>query len=159
MNEIHLVAVNVRSALNVGAFFRTADAMGVSKIWLAGYTPTPEHESVRKTALGAENVIAWESIPDVIGCFDRLRADGLSIIGLECGRPGSVPLQDCAPVFPCAIVVGNEVEGLSGVQCACCDAIVEIPQLGSKESLNVSVAAGIALWHLRTRMSFFASPV
>lgn len=157
MDDIHLVAVNVRSALNVGSFFRTADALGVAKIWLAGYTPTPEHEAVQKTALGAEKTVSWESIPDVMGCFERLRKDGLSIIGLECGANGAY-LHRFMPTFPCALVVGNEVEGLSEMQRSACDAIVEIPQLGSKESLNVSVAAGIALWHLRAttpRMTSF----
>lgn len=147
MKEVHLVAVNVRSALNVGAFFRTADALGVCKIWLTGYTPTPEHVSVKKTALGAEKTVPWEKVIDPIACMERLKADGVQVIGLERVK-GAADLVAFTPSYPCAIVVGNEVEGLSKMQMARCDAIVEISQVGMKESLNVSVAAGIALWRV-----------
>ncbi|MFA5129385.1 MAG: TrmH family RNA methyltransferase [Patescibacteria group bacterium] len=148
MHSIHLVAINVRSALNVGSFFRTADAFGVEKVWLAGYTPTPNHASVKKTALGAEMTVKWESVPDAIACLERLRADGIKLIALECGVPRTISLRDVEIDGPCAIVVGNEVDGLSRLQMEKCDIIAEIPQVGTKESLNVSVTAGIGIWHL-----------
>lgn len=148
MPPVHLVAVNVRSALNVGSFFRTADSFGIEKVWLAGYTPTPDHLSVKKTALGAEASVPWESVPDAVGCLERLRSNGIKLIALECGVPGTVPLQDVKIDGPCAIVVGNEVDGLSKLQLEQCDIIAEIPQRGKKESLNVSVAAGVGLWHI-----------
>lgn len=147
MHQIHLVAINIRSALNVGSFFRSADAFGIHKIWLTGYSPTPEHEAVKKTALGAEATVAWEKVVDPIACLGRLRAEGVRIIGLERTK-GAKDLASYKPSCPCAIVVGNEVEGLSKMQMACCDDIVEITQVGMKESLNVSVAAGIAMWRL-----------
>lgn len=145
--HIHLVAVNIRSAQNVGSLFRTADSLGVLKIWLAGYTPTPEHPMVKKTALGAETAVAWEHAADPIECLERLTRDGLRVAGLELAD-GSTDLAGYQPTFPMALVLGNEVEGLTPMQLARCDDIVSISQKGIKESLNVSVAAGIAVWTL-----------
>ena len=144
---LHLIAVNIRSAHNVGAFLRTADALGVQKVWLTGYTPKGDHPSVQKTALSAEQSVEWEHVVDPIACMESLKKEGFRIIGLECGE-GGVLLDQYQTEYPCAIVVGNEVEGLSKLQLEACDDIVEIPQHGKKESLNVSVAAGIAMWHL-----------
>jgi len=148
MTPIHLVLANVRSALNVGSMFRTADALGIEKVWLTGYTPTPDHLTVKKTALGAETTVAWEQVVDPIACLDRLKADGVRVYGLECGVGGAVLLDRAQIVRPCAIVVGNEVDGLSKMQIDRCDGILKIPMVGSKESLNVAVAAGIALWEV-----------
>lgn len=148
MNRVDLIAVNIRSALNVGSLFRSADAFGISKIWLAGYSATPEHEQVKKTALGAEETVSWEKVVDPIDCLERLKAEGVRIIGLE-RTDGAADLASYHPTFPCAIVVGNEVEGLTKMQMERCDDIVEIVQRGKKESLNVAVAAGIAMWKVR----------
>lgn len=145
--DVQLVAVNIRSAYNVGVLFRSADALGVSKIWLAGYTPTPEHDSVQKTALGAEATVPWERVIDPIECLDRLRSDGIRIYGLELSE-SATDLADLVPSYPCAIVLGNEVEGLSAMQMEHCDKIVQIRQVGKKESLNVAVAGSIAMWVL-----------
>lgn len=147
MKELHLVAANIRSAYNVGALLRTADSLGVTKVWMAGYTPPGDHLSVTKTALGAEKTVAWEHVPDVIGCLERLRAQGVRIVGLELTE-GAADLRTHRPTFPMALVLGNEVEGLSALQLKACDETVMIPQKGSKESLNVMVAAGIAAWVL-----------
>jgi 23S rRNA (guanosine2251-2'-O)-methyltransferase len=147
MKEFHLVALNIRSAQNVGALFRTADSLGVSKIWLAGYTPTPEHPMVAKTALGAEKVIDWEQVTDPIECLERLRRDGVHVVGLELDER-AIDLASYQPVFPMALVLGNEVEGLTAMQLARCQDVVSIGQRGIKESLNVGVAAGIATWKL-----------
>ena len=145
--ELHLVPVNIRSAQNVGSLFRTADSLGVSKIWLAGYTPTPEHPLVQKTALGAERAVPWESISDPIECLERLAREGIHILGLELADR-SQDLADYEPSFPLALVLGNEVDGLTAMQLARCKEVVCIQQRGMKESLNVSVAAGIAVWKL-----------
>jgi 23S rRNA (guanosine2251-2'-O)-methyltransferase len=147
MHRVDLVAINIRSALNVGSLFRSADAFGINKIWLAGYSPTPEHEQVKKTALGAEKTVLWEKVVDSITCLERLKADGVRLIGLE-RTDGSKNLVSYEPSFPCAIVVGNEVDGLSKMQMDCCDDIVEIVQRGKKESLNVAVAAGVGMWRI-----------
>jgi 23S rRNA (guanosine2251-2'-O)-methyltransferase len=146
---VDLVAVNIRSALNVGSLFRSADAFGINKVWLAGYSAAPDHVMVRKTALGAEKTVEWEKVADPIECLERLKAEGVRLIGLE-RTDGARDLASYAASFPCAIVVGNEVEGLSKMQMDCCDDIVEIVQTGTKESLNVAVAAGIAMHTFRT---------
>jgi 23S rRNA (guanosine2251-2'-O)-methyltransferase len=147
---LDIVAVNIRSAQNVGALFRTADSLGVHKIWLAGYTPTPEHKMVAKTALGAEMSVPWESVTDPIECLERLKHDGMRIVGLEIAD-GAKDLTTYQPQFPMALVLGNEVEGLTTMQLARCDDVVSIKQEGQKESLNVTMAAGIATWALLNR--------
>lgn len=147
MKELHLVAANIRSAYNVGALLRTADSLGITKVWMAGYTPPGDHPAVKKTALGAEATVAWEHVPDVIGCLERLRSQGIRIVGLELAE-GAQDIRAYRPQFPIALVLGNEVEGLSALQLNACHETVMIPQKGSKESLNVMVAAGIAAWVL-----------
>lgn len=142
---LHYVAVNIRSAQNVGSLFRTADSLGVAKIWLAGYSPTPEHPMVKKTALGAETSVAWEHVTDPIECLERLRRHGVRLVALET-TGGATDLAEYAPVFPMALVLGNEVEGLTTMQLARCDETVGIRQHGEKESLNVTIAAAIAAW-------------
>ena len=102
---------------------------------------------VAKTALGAEKTVAWEHLMDPIECLERLRRDGVRIIGLELDDR-AVDLAEYAAVSPCAVVLGNEVEGLTAMQLARCDDVVSIHQKGIKESLNVGVAAGIAVWKL-----------
>lgn len=152
-----LILHNIRSAENVGSMFRTADAFGVTKIYLTGYTPTPVDRFKRpvsriaKTALGAEKTVSWEKMEGA-PLIEQLRADGVSIIALE-QAPHAVPL----PTFVrdpgleqrgWALLVGNEVEGVDPETLALVDSVVEIPMLGTKESLNVAVAAGIALFTL-----------
>lgn len=144
---LHLVAVNIRSAQNVGSLFRTADSLGVSKLWITGYTPTPEHVMVKKTALGAEATVDWEQVTDPIECLERLKRDGCRIVGLELAHH-AVDLADYEPTFPMALVLGNEVDGLTTMQLARCDDVIAIAQHGTKESMNVGVAAGIATWGL-----------
>jgi tRNA G18 (ribose-2'-O)-methylase SpoU len=102
---------------------------------------------VKKTALGAEQVVPWEHMPDPIACMERLRAEGIRVVGLEIVE-GAKDLRSYQPTFPMALVLGNEVEGLSPLQLKACHEHVMIPQQGSKESLNVMVAAGIAAWVL-----------
>lgn len=148
--SLQLVAVNIRSAQNIGSLFRTADSLGVSKIWITGYSPTPEHVMVNKTALGAEEAVDWEQVTDPIECLERLKREGVRIVGLELTH-GAVDLADYEPTFPMALVLGNEVEGLTTMQLARCDDVIAIAQRGIKESMNVGVAAGIAAWALLHR--------
>jgi 23S rRNA (guanosine2251-2'-O)-methyltransferase len=148
MSPVYVVAVNIRSAYNIGALFRTADALGVAKILLAGYCPTPAHPEVKKTALGAETTVAWEHYTDAMACLERLRHEGMRLVALEIGA-GGTELSAYHPSFPTALVIGNEVGGLTSLQLDMCDDRVYIQQQGMKESLNVTIAAAIAMYVLR----------
>ncbi|KKR02411.1 MAG: tRNA/rRNA methyltransferase [Candidatus Yanofskybacteria bacterium GW2011_GWA1_39_13] len=145
-----LVLCNVRSRENVGSIFRTADAVGVSKIYLCGITPTPPHEKISKTALGAETYVQWEYRKQAWRLLLELKnkKSKCKIVGLEQTRD-SQNIFTFKPKFPLALVVGNEVNGLSPQILKYCDKKVFIPMYGKKESLNVSVATGIALFQLR----------
>ena len=153
--KIFLVLHNIRSAHNVGAIFRTADAAGAAKIFLTGYTPSPRdalgnyREEIKKTALGAERFVAWEARRDAVKLVKMLRSADINIVALE-QAPGAVDYRKFKPRFPLALIVGNEVRGLSKNILRVSDAIIKIPMHGKKESLNVSVAAGIALFALRS---------
>jgi tRNA G18 (ribose-2'-O)-methylase SpoU len=139
---------NVRSAWNVGALFRTADGLGISRIWLGGITPPPTHPKARKTALGAERTILWETNQDTATILASLRNTGWSIWALEQASPAA-PLEATQPPDgPLALVVGNEISGVGTDLFAYCDQLVYIPMQGVKRSLNVEVAAAIALWYL-----------
>jgi|SRR3989344_3372056 len=146
-----LVLHDLRSALNVGAIFRTADAAGVDKIFLTGYTPAPRdrfgrlNRSIAKTALGAEQSVEWEKVEDISSLFYNLKTKTYNLIALE-QSPRAVDYRQIKLSGDTAIIVGNEVAGLPEEILARCDAIAEIPMRGKKESLNVAVAAGIALF-------------
>lgn len=159
MPEIIIIAHNIRSTHNVGAVFRTADGFGVSKIILSGYTPFPRIENdprlphiaekltmqIHKTALGAEMTMPFEyqEVPTI----ELLRSAGYRIVGLEQDER-SVPLQDYRAPDKFVLVLGEEVEGIPPALLTQCDDLVEIPMQGHKESFNVSVATGIALYAL-----------
>ncbi|MBL4644354.1 MAG: RNA methyltransferase [Candidatus Pacebacteria bacterium] len=153
MNELIVILHNIRSTHNVGSIFRSADAFGVGKIYLTGYTPSPidrfgrPQKDIAKTALGAEKYIPWEST-DVNDVMATLKKDGFEIVAVEQDNR-SVSLQDCAPSKRVALIFGNEVKGVSKQLREKSDTILEIPMLGKKESLNVSVTAGIVLFHLQ----------
>lgn len=155
MKKIHseLILLDIRSAQNVGAIFRTADAAGISKIYLVGITPTPldrfgrERKDVAKAALGAEKTIAWEQVKTVAPLMARLKKAGYTAIAIE----QSSNARDYKKVKPKAktvFILGNEVEGVPKAILKKCDVVAEIPMRGMKESLNVSVAAGIALFRM-----------
>jgi len=155
-----IVLDSVRSAHNVGSIFRTADAVGVQKIYLCGVTPTPQDrfgrpsQRIAKVSLGAEHSVNWEHSPDVSIVIKKLQADSYRVIALE-QQKGSSMIWDMDPVAPdskIALVLGSEVDGLSTAALALADKTIEIPMHGKKESLNVSVAFGIAIyWLLRPR--------
>lgn len=139
---------NVRSAHNVGAMFRSADAAALEALVLCGYTPTPDHAGVHKTALGAEETVPWSQVPDPSEALQVLRARGYTIAVLEhTTRPTPLDALTAAH-FPMALVVGNEVTGVSDAVVASADLALEVPQFGAKHSLNVSVAFGVAVYDL-----------
>jgi len=148
--EVYLILHNIRSAYNVGSIFRTADAAGVKKVYLCGYTPTPDNQKVVKTSLGAEKYIPWEYYKQTWRLLKKLNANGIQIIALEQTKK-SADYRQFKPRFPLALVVGNEVRGLSKKILTYVDKIIAIPMYGRKESLNVAVAAGIALYKLIER--------
>lgn len=145
--DIVLVLDNIRSLYNVGSMFRTADGFGVRKIWLCGITGTPLQNGIKKVALGAENTVPWEHAPQTWRVLDRLRKQGYRIVGLET-LPDAVPIGSFRGPGRIALVVGNEVTGLSSAVVNRLDAAVRIPMKGVKRSFNVAVACGIALFSL-----------
>ena len=140
---IYLILHNIRSVFNVGSMFRTADAFGVKKIYLTGYTPDP----AAKTALGAEKFIEYERFNNVQKLIRELKLKDFFVISLEQSK-NSVSLNRFASRNKLALILGNEVRGVPKSILKSSDAVVEIPMHGKKESLNVSVAAGIALYAL-----------
>lgn len=145
---VHVICDNLRSLYNVGSIFRTSDAFVVSKIWLCGITGTPKQSGLAKVSLGAEHSVEWEHVSQIWRAIEALKKQGFEIVALEQSKH-SVPLDQYYPRFPLALIVGNEVNGVSDAVLKRADTIIEIPMFGSKESLNVSVAVGIALYALR----------
>ena len=146
-----LIVDNVRSAHNVGSFFRTCEGAGVSKIILVGYTPTPidrfgrVQQEIEKTSVGASTMLAWEqkeSEADILGCVQELVSAGYSIVSLEQTKD-SISLYDFKVPEKVAYVVGNEIDGVSKILLEVSNTVVHIPMLGKKESLNVGVATGV----------------
>jgi 23S rRNA (guanosine2251-2'-O)-methyltransferase len=138
---------NVRSMYNVGAFFRTADGVGLEKLFLCGITAHPPKSAIAKTALGAENTVAWEHDWDAIKMAEGLRRSGYQIAAIETS-PHAVDLFEWEPRFPVCVAFGNEVDGLGSELLAMADTHVRIPMLGQKRSLNVATAGGIVLYEL-----------
>jgi 23S rRNA (guanosine2251-2'-O)-methyltransferase len=154
-----LILPDIRSAINVGSMFRTADGAGVSKVYLTGYTPRPTdkfdriQKDIAKSALGAENIVPWEYKKSLLLLIANLKKQGFNIIALE-QDPRAIDYRTVCSVLKkqqaqnIAMIVGPEVTGLARTVLAKCDIIIEIPMHGQKESLNVSVAAGIALFEI-----------
>ncbi len=149
--DFFVIAHNIRSLLNVGSIFRTADAFGVAKIYLTGYTGTPANVFHRarmgKVSLGTESWVPWEYEKSPIRLIKRLKSEGVKIIALE-NIKGAGNIAKFKPKFPLALVLGEEVRGVSSAILKLCNAIIEIPMLGKKESLNVAVAFGVAAYHV-----------
>ena len=155
--ELVPVLHNIRSVHNVGSIFRTGDGAGVSRLWLTGYTPAPIdrfgriRDDLAKVSLGAERRIPWQQAADLSTAIIELKDAGFLILALE-QHPQSCNIFDFTFPEGCkkaALIVGNEVEGISEDELSEADAIIEIPMQGTKESLNVSVATGIALYTIR----------
>lgn len=139
---------NIRSLYNVGSMFRTADGVGVEKIWLCGITGYPPHKDIAKTALGAETRVPWDHCYDIVALIRDLKDRGYKIVLLE-QMDQSVEFAEFCPRGPVCLVVGNEIEGVSEGVVPYCDAAVEIEMAGMKNSLNVAVAFGIVAYHFR----------
>lgn len=148
---IVLVLDNIRSAHNVGSAFRTADSFKVDKVWLCGICAVPPSAEIHKSALGAEDSVVWEHVDDTMEAVRRLRDAGYTIVSAE-QTVGSVMLDAFRPERgrKYAVVFGNEVAGVSQNVVDASDFSLEIPQYGTKHSLNVSVSVGVILWHLRS---------
>lgn len=147
-----LVLDNIRSAHNVGSAFRTADAFGVDMIYLCGICATPASPEIHKSALGAEDSVAWRYVQDTLDAVIQLKEQGFTVISVE-QTVGSVMLDrlEWTPDRKYALVFGNEVEGVSQQVVDASDMTLEIPQWGTKHSLNVSVSVGVVLWAFRPR--------
>jgi len=145
--SVVVICHNIRSAYNVGSIFRTADGAGVAKVYLTGYTPAPPHLGIAKTALRAEKIVPWEKISKLDSVFKKIKKERFEIVALEQNKR-SVPPDFLKPKGKVALVLGNEVRGLSQAVLEKCDKIVEIPMRGRKESLNVAVAFGIAAYSI-----------
>lgn len=147
---VMVILDNVRSMHNVGSVFRTADAFLLGGVYLCGYTPRPPHRDIQKTALGATESVAWSYYESAEDAVKHLQAGGYRVWAVEQASE-STSLQTFAPPpgEKTAVVFGNEVEGVAPEVMALCDGVLEIPQWGTKHSLNVSVAAGIVLWEIR----------
>lgn len=144
---LRIVLDNVRSLHNVGSVFRTSDAFLIEKIYLCGITATPPHAEIHKTALGAEDTVDWQYEEDTAAAVAQLKAGGYTVLAIEQAER-SVMLDAFQPDEgkKYAIVLGNEVKGVQQEVMYLCDGCIEIPQFGTKHSLNVSVAAGIVIW-------------
>ena len=138
---------NVRSVYNVGAFFRTADAVGIDRLLLSGITASPPHRGLAKTALGAEERVRWETVPDAVACVADLREAGHQVVAVETG-PTAIDLFDWQPAFPVCLLFGHEVDGIRRELLDTVDALVRLPMRGTKHSLNVATAGGVVLYEL-----------
>ncbi len=144
-----VVLDNVRSQHNIGSVFRTCDAFRLEKIYLCGLTATPPHREIHKTALGAEDSVAWEYAADTAEAVRKLRTSGYRIYAAEQAEK-SISLETVVPESGCryALIFGNEVKGVQQEVIDLADGCIEIPQFGTKHSFNISVSVGIVLWQL-----------
>lgn len=140
---------DVRSLHNIGSVFRTADAFLIEKIYLCGITAVPPNKEIQKTALGATETVDWEYEKDVLSAIEKVKAQNVSVYAIE-QVENSISLEDFQTEKDekYALVFGNEVFGVAQKAVEACDGVIEIPQLGTKHSLNISVSAGIVLWDL-----------
>ena len=140
---------NIRSLNNIGSVFRTSDAFLIEKIYLCGITATPPHKDIHKTALGSTDTVAWEYVEDTLSLIEQLKASNIKILSIEQAENATM-LDDFTPESDTtyAIVMGNEVKGVQQDVVSASDTVIEIPQYGTKHSLNISVSCGVVLWDL-----------
>ena len=148
-SSILIILDNVRSLNNIGSVFRTADAFLIQKIYLCGITATPPHKDIRKTALGATESVEWEYRKDTLKLVEELKADSVQIVSVEQAE-NAVMLNDyhVDSKKTVALIFGNEVKGVSQEVVSASDTVLEIPQFGTKHSLNISVSAGVVVWDI-----------
>lgn len=149
---IIVILDNIRSLNNIGSVFRTSDAFLIEKIYLCGYTAQPPHREIQKTALGATESVDWEYKEDILEVVNLLQKNNIKVYAIEQAE-NSLMLNKFNPTnAKIAVVFGNEVEGVQQEVINLCDGVIEIPQLGTKHSLNISVSCGIILWDLFNKM-------
>ena len=157
-DKLPLVVVldEVRSLHNIGSVFRTSDAFLVNRIYLCGITATPPHPEMHKTALGAEDTVDWKYVKNTLEAVEELHNEGYTVLAIE-QVEGSTMLDELSldPDKKYAIVMGNEVKGVQQEVVNACDGCIEIPQFGTKHSLNVSVTTGIVLWEFAAKLMKF----
>lgn len=149
-----IILDNIRSLNNIGSVFRTSDAFLIKKIYLCGITATPPHKDIHKTALGATDSVDWEYVSDTITLVEELKKEGVSILSIEQSED-SVSLENfkVSENTTYAIVFGNEVKGVQQEVVSNSDTVIEIPQYGTKHSLNISVSCGVVVWDLFVKLS------
>lgn len=150
---IIVILDNVRSLNNIGSVFRSSDAFLIEKIYLCGITATPPHKDIQKTALGATDTVAWEYAKSTLEVVKKLQAQNVKVGAIE-QTENAIWLDDFQPETnkTYAVVFGNEVKGVQQEVVNNCDFVIEIPQIGAKHSLNISVSAGIVLWDLFSKL-------
>ncbi|MCH8170568.1 MAG: RNA methyltransferase [Bacteroidetes bacterium] len=146
---IYVVLNSIRSSYNVGSIFRTSDGVMIEKLYLCGYTPYPPNKQVFKTALGSTESVEWEHVEDVLKLIQKFKSDGIKICALEQTNKSIPYYKIKSNNFPLCLIVGNEITGVSQKLIDLCDFSIDIPQYGIKQSLNVAVAYGIAIFELR----------
>ncbi|MBT8261693.1 MAG: RNA methyltransferase [Bacteroidia bacterium] len=148
-----IILDNVRSLNNIGSVFRTADAFLVQKIFLCGITATPPHKDIQKTALGATESVDWEYAENTLDVVKTLQLQGVKVLAIEQAEE-AVLLSDLSPDdhLTYAVVFGNEVKGVQQEVVSASDSVIEIPQFGTKHSLNISVSAGVVIWDLFSKL-------
>jgi tRNA G18 (ribose-2'-O)-methylase SpoU len=151
---IIIILDDIRSLHNIGSVFRTCDAFLIEKIYLCGITAIPPNKEIHKTALGATETVSWEYAKDVLDVIEKLKAEKVKIYSIE-QVENSIMLNDFQPEndVKYALIFGNEVKGVQQEAINLSDGVIEIPQLGSKHSLNISVSAGIVIWDLFQKMN------
>ena len=149
-----LILDNIRSLNNIGAVFRTADAFLVQKIYLCGITAKPPHKDIHKTALGATESVEWEYMEHTLEVVNKLKGDGIQVISIEQAEKAH-QLNDfeVCPDTTYALIFGNEVKGVAQDVVTASDTVIEIPQFGTKHSLNISVSAGVVVWDFWTKLN------
>ncbi|MUP44451.1 TrmH family RNA methyltransferase [Gramella sp. BOM4] len=150
---IIVILDNIRSLNNIGSVFRTADAFLIKKIYLCGITATPPHKDIQKTALGATRTVDWEYVENSLELVNKLKSEEIKVYSIEQAE-GAVMLDEFQPpeAKTMAVVFGNEVKGVQQEVVSASDGVIEIPQLGNKHSLNISVSAGVILWDLFSKL-------
>ncbi len=150
---ITIVLDNVRSALNVGSVFRTSDAFLIENIILCGITATPPNKEIRKAALGSTDSVNWKYIKNTTDAVKQLIKDGYHVVGIEQADKSTQLNEFELPKKPIAIILGNEVNGVDQQAIDLCNEVIEIPQFGTKHSLNIAVTSGIVIWDLWKKLN------
>lgn len=153
-SDLIVILDNIRSLNNIGSVFRTADAFLIAKVYLCGITATPPHKDIHKTALGATDAVAWEYRPDIHSLIEELQKQKIQVWAVEQADQATL-LSNFSPQKKqtYALIFGNEVKGVQQSAIDLCDGVLEIPQWGTKHSLNISVSAGVTLWDLSSKLN------